>query len=173
MIGQDKLQWGGLGDGPLALPDPRACPSQKHKLALIPTGPALGEWGRWCAAPHAVCLQGSAEWGLAGTLVSAQMDPRPARGVVHPSQSLFRRPPPCTRQHPRRRSTHRASLCAVFPSGPFPGASFPGSPLLHCVRAWGLRSRYTYSLCLCAIISVSGGAGLSWGREALSLALLL
>lgn len=165
VIGQDKLQWGGLGDGPLALPDPTACPSQKHKLALIPTGPALGRVGTLAWSSPRCLFAGLCRVGAGRHLGVCTDGPTTSQGCGPPQPKPLLSPAPCTRQHPGRRSTHSASLSAVFPSGPFPGASFPGSPLLHCVRAWGLRSRYTYSLCLCAIISVSGGARLIWGRR--------
>lgn len=99
----------GWVSGPSALPDPVACPSQKHKLTLTHTAWPWGEWGPWCRTPQAVCLQGSAQWWLAGTSASAQMDLRPdngpktrrARGLPWPNPlpvpcSVF-----CTRQPPK------------------------------------------------------------------------
>lgn len=144
LAGQDKLKWIGLVNGPSAFPDPMACPSQKHKLTLTHTGLALGEWGRWCGTPQAVYLLGSAEWWLAGTLVSVQMDLRPSRGCGLPQPEPLpspAHPSPAPGSTPKRRSVHSASpsACLPFRSSPW-SLLFPGSPLLHCVRAWGLRS---------------------------------
>lgn len=89
-------------------------------------------------------LLGSAEWWLAGTSVSVQMDLRPTRGYGLPQPEPLPVTCPslsCTRRHPKRRSVRSASpsACLPFRSSPW-SLLFPGSPLLHCVRAWGLRS---------------------------------
>lgn len=160
--GQDELQRGGLGvaPGPFLILRP-----VRHKSTNLPSSPQAWPWGerrRGWSSPRCLCA-GSAEWGLAGTWCLHRRTHDQPGGWSPPAKASSRRPPSCTRQHPKRRSMHSARPSAVSPSGPLPGALSPGPPLLHCVRAWGLRSRYTYSFCLCAIISVSGGAGWSWG----------
>lgn len=158
----------------------------RHKSTNLPSSAQAwpgGAWGGWCGAPPRCPCAGLCRVGAGRHLGVCTEGPMTIQGCGPPQpKPLPVARPPAPGSTPKGAVRIGPVCLPVSPSGPFPGALFPGSPLLHCVRAWGLRSRYTYSFCLCAIISVSGGAGWSWAqggggghllREALSLALLL
>lgn len=79
-------------NGPSALPDPMACPSQKHKLNLTHTGLALEIMGTlvWDIPSHlfaGLCRV------VAGRHLSVCTDgPKTSWAVAYPSQSLFLSP---------------------------------------------------------------------------------